>query len=455
VSFAAYSVLVFGASLLAAVGLKLRALYLIFLVAFTQNFVLAYLYTNGLAGKELCRSLILFKEFLLLELFVYSGVLLYRYFQGRLPRPIVVLVFFTAYCILRFSFGALFLGDFSADGLRKLRMMCFPLQILTVAMVASWLCPEFSRRLVRQMTYFLGVIGLIGILLFLLPEADFWKQHVNIASYNMDVKGDEPESVIEEQGIPGTGAGREAFLFLSSFRAMGTFADPLAFGFGMAMPILLWAFYYQRNWISILMLVISGAAIFVTFSRSSWIFVAIAFVYLLLYRHRYALVSALAAVVLGALFTWPPLAEFAASEYSELSWTNPGTEHAAGITLFYQQAFRDAGNILGKGMDDSVSKFTESGYAFLLEHFGFFAYASFILFCISLLFYLRKRKCGPNSLVPIAQAVPVCILLVMHTSQYPFAFSEYLFIWFVVGVCIYPEVQPERHVSHGTEQQPA
>lgn len=452
-SFAVYVVLVFGVSLLAAVALKLRALYLIFFVAFTQNFVLAYLYTSQLVGKELCRSLILFKEFLLLELFVYSAVLLYRHFHGNLPQPVVVLGFFTAYCILRFSCGALFLGDFSADGVRKLRMMCFPLQILTVAMVTSWLYPEFSRRFLRQMTYCLGAIGVIGIVLFLFPEADFWKQHVNIASYNIDVKGDEPESVIEDQGIPGTGAGREAFLFLSSFRAMGTFADPLAFGFGMAMPILLWAFYYRRNWISILMLVISGAAIFFTFSRSSWIFVAIAFVYLLLYQRRYALVSALAAVVIAALFMWPPLAEFAATEYSELSWTNPGTEHAEGITLFYQQAFRDAGNILGKGMGDKVSKFTESGYAFLLEHFGFLAYASFILFCISLLFYLRKSKRGPNSLVPIAQAVPVCVLIVMHTSQYPFAFSEYLFIWFVVGVCIYPGTQPERHISHGTEPQ--
>jgi hypothetical protein len=30
----------------------------------------------------------------------------------------------------------------------------------------------------------------------------------------------------------------------------------------------------------------------------------------------------------------------------------------------------------------------------------------------------------------------VCILIVMHTSQYPFAFSEYLMIWFVVGTCL-------------------
>lgn len=439
-SYAGYSVLVFVGSLLVVFRLKERALYLIFLVAFTQNFVLAYLYTNGLAGKDFCRSLMLFKEFLLLELFVYAVVLFYRHFQGDWPRPLFILFLFSVYCVVRFAIGAVFFNDFSADGLRKLRMMCFPVQILTVAMVTSWLHPEFSKRFVRQMTYCLAVVGLVGVLLFLFPEADFWKQHVNIATFNMDVKGDEPDSVIEEQGIPGTGQGREAFQFLSSFRAMGTFADPLAFGFSMTVPILLLAFYYQRSWINISMLVISGAAIFFTFSRSSWIFVTIAFVYLLIQRRRYISVVALAGLALVALLAWPPLAEFAASEYSALSWTNPGTEHAAGITLFYQQAFTDAGNILGKGMDDGVSKFTESGYAFLLEHFGFFAYASFLAFCFSLYFYLRREQSGANSLVPIAQALPVCILIVMHTSQYPFAFSCYLAIWFVVGICIYPTV---------------
>jgi len=105
---------------------------------------------------------------------------------------------------------------------------------------------------------------------------------------------------------------------------------------------------------------------------------------------------------------------------------------------FYQRAFSDLGNIFGKGMDDSVQKIPESGYAFLLEHFGLFAYASFIMFCFSLFFSLRKREGGVNTLIAVAQAVPVCILIVMHTSQYPFAFTEYLFIWFVVGVCIYP-----------------
>ena len=436
----------FGASLLVAIQLRERALYALFLVAFTQNSVLAYLYTNGLAGKDLCRSLILFKEFLLLELFVFSVLLIYRDFQGRWPRPLLVLLFFTVYCVVRFSFGAIFLGDFSADGLRKLRMMCYPVQILTVGLVFSRLYSEFSRRFVRHVTYGLAVLALLGIVLFLFPGPNFWKQHADIAAYNMDVKGDDPSTVIEEQGIPGTGAGREAFLFLSSFRAMGTFADPLSFGFAMAMPILLLSFYYRKDWMAVLALALTGSAIFFTFSRSSWIFVVLSLIYIWIRRRKYRLVAALGTACIIALLAWPPLAEFANSDYAYLSWSDPGDEHAQGIVWFYQRAFTDPGNILGKGMDDSVQKIPESGYAFLIEHFGVLAYASFIWFCFSFFFFLRKKEKaeGLSPLLSIGQAIPVCILIVMHTSQYPFAFIEYLFIWFVAGKSMCSELQRKR-----------
>jgi hypothetical protein len=217
---------------------------------------------------------------------------------------------------------------------------------------------------------------------------------------------------------------------------MGTFADPLAFGFSMAITVLLLTFCYQRGWANVLMLLVSAAALFVTFSRSSWIFAAIAFIYLWVEKRRYALMLTLAAAGVFALLTWAPLTEFAASEYSDLSWTNPNGEHAEGMVWFYQRAFTDPGNILGKGTDDRVRKIPESGYAFLLEHFGFVAYASFLWFCFSLFSYLRKGGSGANPLLPIAQAVPLGVLIIMHTSQYPFGFSTFVFIWFVVGACM-------------------
>jgi hypothetical protein len=348
----------------------------------------------------------------------------------------LILIFFTGYCVLRYTFGALFLDDFSVDGIRKLRMMCYPLQILTVAMVFTWLRPEFSKRFVRHMTIFIAALAIIAIGLFLFTRVDFWKKNADIASYNLEVKGDTAGSVLEDQGVSATAMGREAFLFLSSFRAMGTFADPLALGFALAMPVLLLTYFYRLSWFNYLMLAISGAALFFTFSRSAWIFVALAVGYVFFRRRRYVLIAGLAAAIIVATIAITPLAEFANSETNELTSSRPGGGHAEGLIWFYQRGFTDPGNLLGKGTSDDVRKIQESGYAFLLEHFGFAAYASFIWFCFSLFAHFRSREVSLNPLLLIAQAVPVCILIVMHTSQYPFAFSEYLMIWFVVGTCL-------------------
>ncbi|MGA8100737.1 MAG: hypothetical protein WB869_01200 [Candidatus Acidiferrales bacterium] len=454
VTLALYSELVLVAALLVLWYWKENALYFVFVAAYIQNFLLAYLYTNRIAGMNFCRAAILFKEFLLLGLFLYALVLASREYQWEWPRPMLILFLFTGYCVLRYMFGALFLGDLSLDGLRKLRMMCYPVQILTVSVVFTWLRPDFSKRFLRHMIVFLAVLAVVAIGLFFFARVDFWKEHANIATYNMDVKGDDPVTVLEDQGVSGTAAGREAFLFLSSFRAMGTFADPLALGFAMAMPVLLLAYFYRKNWLNYLMLVLSGIALFCTFSRSSWIFVVLAVGYILVRRRKYVLIAGLALVVTVATIVITPLAEFANSETSELTSSRPGGAHAEGLIWFYQRAFIDPGNLLGKGTGDDVQKIPENGYAFLLEHFGFAAYASFLWFCFSLFAYFRSKENYLNPLLLIAQAVPVCILIVMHTSQYPFAFSEYLMIWFVVGTCLGLTLTG-RPASHERSELPA
>jgi hypothetical protein len=436
ITLALYSSLVLVAALAVLWIWKENSLYFIFAAAYIQNFLLAYLYTNRIAGRDFCRSMIFFKEFLLLGLFFYALMLLSQNYQGPWPRPMLVLLFFTAYCVVRYICGAMFLDDLNVEGVRKLRMMCYPIQILTVAMAFTWLRPEFSKRFIRHMTIFLAGLAVIAIGMFLFTRIDFWKQNADIAVYNMDVKGDDPATVLEDQGVSATGAGREAFLFLSSFRAMGTFADPLALSFAMAMPVLLLAYFYRHNWFNYLMLALCGFALFFTFSRSAWIFVALSIGYVLLRLRKFVLIGGLAFAVIVATVAISPLAEFANSETSEVTSQRPGGEHAEGLIWFYQKGFTDSGNILGKGTSDDVRKIPESGYAFLLEHFGFPAYAGFIWFCCSLFAYFRKRELSLNPLLLIAQAVPVCILIVMHTSQYPFAFSEYLMIWFVVGTCL-------------------
>ena len=451
---ALYSSLVLLAALLVIWYWKENALYFVFVAAYLQNFVLAYLYTNRLAGRDFCRSMVLFKEFLLLGLFIYALLLLFEQYDGKWPRPMLVLVFFTAYCALRYAFGAVFLEDLNVEGLRKLRAICYPLQILTVAMAFAWLRPQFSKRFMRHMTIFLAALAVIAIGLFLFTRFDFWKQNADVAVYNMDVKGDDPGTVLEDQGVSVTGGGRQAFLFLSSFRAMGTFADPLGLAFAMCMPAMLLAFYYRLAWLNYTMLVLCSLALFFSFSRSAWIFLTLAVIYVLLRNRRYVLIGALVVAGVAATIVITPLAEFANSEVGDVTGARPGGEHAEGIIWFYERGFTDPGNLLGKGTNDDVRKIPESGYAYLLEHFGFVAYASFLWFCGSLFAYFREREVSLNPLLLIAQSVPVCILIVMHTSQYPFSFIEYLMIWFVVGTCLGLTLT-RRPPSHERSELPA
>ena len=121
-----------------------------------------------------------------------------------------------------------------------------------------------------------------------------------------------------------------------------------------------------------------------------------------------------------------PLAEFARYEYDGLSWTNPDNDHAQGIVWFYQRAFTDAGNIIGKGPDVSVEKIPESGYGFLAEHFGLVAYFSWLWFMFSMYRYLKSRESAGRQLIFVMRAMIVGMFVVMHFSHYPFAFIGWL-----------------------------
>ena len=131
---------------------------------------------------------------------------------------------------------ALALGDDPVQCFRKLRLICLPLLFLTVAITTAYTQPEFSKKFLRQMTYLLVALALIGILMWILPPSNFWVNHANMATYGIEIKGDEPFQYEEAEGITHTSGGREAFLFLAPFRAFGTFGDPLAMGFALSSP---------------------------------------------------------------------------------------------------------------------------------------------------------------------------------------------------------------------------
>jgi hypothetical protein len=427
-----YLGLVIVLCLLALFYLRLKCLYVLFVYGFVQNTALPFLYTSFGASRGLISSLLLFKEILLLAVFVYCIYLWQTEVREPWPRPVYILLLFTSYCVVRFGIGFL-LGDDAWVALWKIRLACLPIQFLIIAITVARTEPVFAKKFLKQMVYLLVFLAFVAILMFLLPPSDFWLLHANIADYGLDVRGDDPIMYAESTGTTGTATGREAFAFLSSLRAFGTFGDPLAMGFALCAPFLLLAFIYRKRWFTAPLLGILAAAIFATFDRSVWIFLFIVGLIILFQRRKYKWLIGFASVPVVLLLTVPPLADFAKSELYELSFTNPGTEHAEGITMFYQRAFTDPGNILGKGMNDSVRKFPESGYAFLLEHFGLAAYLTWMWFLFSLYRYLNLANLkGDDLLLP--RAMLLATLVVMHFSHYPFNFVGWIPIWYLFGL---------------------
>jgi len=429
-----YLGLVIVLCLLALFYLRLKCLYVLFVYGFVQNTALPFLYTSFGASRGLISSLLLFKEILLLAVFIYCIYLWQTEVQEPWPKPVYILLLFTSYCFLRFGIGFL-LGDDAWVAFWKIRLVCLPIQFLVIAITVARTEPVFAKKFLKQMVYLLVFLAFAAILMFLFPPSDFWASHANMADYGLDVRGDDPSMYAESEGVLGTATGRESFAFLAPFRAFGTFGNPLAMGFALCTPFLLLSFIYRKRWFTLPLLAILTAAIFATFDRSVWIFLFLVGLIILFRRREYKWLIGFATVPVVLLLTVPPLADFAKSELYELSFTNPGTEHAEGITMFYQRAFTDPGNIFGKGMNDSVRKFSESGYAFLLEHFGLAAYLTWMWFLFSMYRHLDLGDSAEGRFV-LPKAMILGTLLVMHFSHYPFNYVGWIPIWYVFGLSV-------------------
>lgn len=413
--------------------LRLNCLYVLFVDAFIQNTVLPFLYTSFGASRSLVASLLISKEILLLVFFIYCIFLWRREVRQPWPKPAYILFLFTAYCVLRVGIGLL-LADDPAQSFKKLRQVCLPLQFLIIAITVARTHPEFAKKFLRQMTYLLAFLALLGILMWLLPARDFWLNHANMADYGLDIRGEDPDEVLVSEGVRNTAKGRDAFLFLAPFRAFGTFGDPFAMGFALTPPFLLLAFIYRKRWFTGPLLVILAVAIFATFDRSVWILIFVAGLFVLFRRRKYKWLVGLGLLPILALLTVAPMAEFAKSEYVELSWSHPEGSHAEGIVWLYQRAFTDPSNLLGKGMRDDVVLLTESGYGFLLEHFGSAAYIAWMWFLFAMYRYLKLTDSSQGQLALLSRAMILGTLVIMHFSQYPFSFIGWLPIWYVFGL---------------------
>jgi hypothetical protein len=435
-SYPAYLGLVILLCILAVHYLRLKCLYVLFIDAFIQNTALPFLYTSFGASPGLIASLLVSKEVLLFILFLWCIHVWKKEVHQPWPRPVVILFLFTCYCTVRIGF-ALASGDDPSQCFRKLRMVCLPLMFLTVAVTTAYTQPEFAKKFLRQMTYLLVALALVGILFWILPPSDFWVNHANIATYGIEIKGDEPFQYAEAEGIMHTSGGREEFLLLAPFRAFGTFGDPLAMGFALSSPFLILAFVYRKRWFTGPLLLVLAAGLFATFDRSAWIFVFAASAFILYRRRKYKWLTAFALAPVIALLAIPPLAQFAKYETEGLSWNHPDPEgHAGSIVYLYQRGFTDPRNLLGKGMRTEVEIMGESGYGWLLEHFGMAAFLLWTWFVVSTYRHLRLRDSGQEQIPLLSEAMILGTFVVMHFSEYPFSFIGWIPIWYIFGLSV-------------------
>ena len=104
--------------------LKLNSLYVLFTFAFVQNLALPFMYTSLGASRDLLLGLLLFKEVLLLLLFLYCTHL-WSELERPWPKPLFVLFLFTLYCVSRVTIGLLFLHDDPYESFKKAADGCF------------------------------------------------------------------------------------------------------------------------------------------------------------------------------------------------------------------------------------------------------------------------------------------------------------------------------------------
>src|ERR1700731_4435164 len=110
------------ATTLIVLTLKERSLYVLFLATYTHSIVVPLLYTHAYIGNDMARGLLLLKDFLLLELFVWSVVILFTRFRRPWPLPLKPLLVLSVYCGFRFLVGAVFVDDDWGKGILRMKM---------------------------------------------------------------------------------------------------------------------------------------------------------------------------------------------------------------------------------------------------------------------------------------------------------------------------------------------
>ena len=434
-----FSSVIAAACVLAAVLLRHRSLGLMAMICWSQNLLIPWWYTEGWIDASEALPLIIVKELILAVTLGYSVWRLSGTNFRQLPPPIRATLIYAIVTLARIILGVVILGEPLGADLRLIRSILFPPEVLLISFVAGLVIQEYRIRFERMLIIGLTLCAAISLIIFFFAGSEFWRAHINIAAYNVEVKGDPSWTVDLDRGVSGSGLGRETFSWLSNFRLIGTFGDPLTAGFSLAVALLLLIARRRVQGTSAVAAVILSLAIGLTFSRSAWIFVAIAFCYISIVRRAYRRVL-LAAATLGiAWLALGGLREFFMVSLSSFDPTSSAdTYHAEGLRSFYTQALTDPHSILGSGpiANAEQTATVENGYLYIVEQFGLVVLAPFVWICASAALYLRRCARHESEFELAGAAFAIGTLLVFNFSFYALSFTAYFSIWAVIGVAV-------------------
>lgn len=403
-----------------------------------QNFVLAAVYTNLDVSPGVVRAVLISKEIAVLALVPW--VLLSIAARKR-PLPVSCrLALLWLALVAAFSLLALLQGGEPFPA-RDVRNLVVPAAAFLLGFQAA-----FSARALARLTGWV-VAASVAVAAFGLVDASalphsFWKERVNVAAYNRDVKGDSPQGLWEPYGISGSALGRDVFRDLFPRRASSTYGDPIALAHGSLTALLVSLGVVmsraegrtrRRAFGAAAVLL---AALFLTFTRSAWLAVLTGSAVLAWQsRHLWRRVpwrpAALLALSVFALFLlWEPARTFLLRTFDPR--IDPG--HRAGIVGFYRDVLTDLSLWPGGGI--GFVPLGESGYAFIMGQLGLPGLAIFVGFVVAAAWeLLRAMRCyragmpGPAPLPAVAcpalAALLLSSLVTLHFSTYVFTFTTY------------------------------
>jgi len=353
-----------------------------------------------------------------------------------LPSPIRWALLYGIYVGMRLGLGMIVLHEPLFDEVRLARSMLFPVETIVAGFLVGILAPRIAARYEQFVIWGLTTCAVVSLLLYFTASQVFWVNDVNIALYNVNVKGDPEWTVLPELGISGSGLGREVFSALSAFRLIGTFGDPLTAGMALALGLLLVVAKdrFGAAWFGAACVLAS--ALFFTFSRSAWVFVTIGFMYLALVQRRLARLGVFLAAAVALWFVLPGLREFVSTSVAAFDLETGDVYHAQGLLTFYSSAVLNPSYLLGTGPVDASAQswVLENGLGYLLVQFGVPAVVFFVATCVSAERYLRHAARSGSLIALVGAACAVSTLVAAHFSFYALSFTAYYGIWSIVGL---------------------